>query len=150
MQLLSKSSPTHNIERMRDIERAKFKTRITFHKKAADNETDYVSSQFLSYSFVFERDSGKGIASGYFQSHSNHYLQVSVLRSVFVQDAAACSRECVRQPNCFSVNVAVNLDEHKKLRLCKLLATTSYYAQENLRPHPFFHHYSTIRASEVV
>ena len=96
-----------------------------------------------------ERDSVKGIASGYFQSHSNYYLQVPVLRSVFVQDAAACSRECVLQQNCFSVNVAVNLDEHKKLRFCELLATTSYYEQENFRPHPFFHHFSTLQVSEI-
>ena len=88
-----------------------------------------------------ERNTSAGTASGIFQFYSHHYLQVPVLSSVFVYDDTECSRECLREINCFSFNVAVNSEQEKNLRVCELLATTNYYAQEKFTPRSSFHHF---------
>ena len=94
-----------------------------------------------------ERNTSAGTANGIFQFYSHHYLQVPVLSFVFVYDDTECSRECLREINCFSFNLAVNSEQEKNLRVCELLATTNYYAQEKFTPRSSFHHFSTIRVS---
>ena len=77
----------------------------------------------------------------YFNEHLFHALGVLMIDSKEVFDAWQCLLECIRNPHCFSINIAV--DDNKDRRFtCDLLPTDKYNSSSYFEPSRFHHHFS--------
>lgn len=76
-----------------------------------------------------------------FVKYEFHYLNVGGIGTFDVYDALGCAFECISNPSCFSVNLAISKELDGKL-WCKLLSSDKYRNsteyQENMTSHHFF------------
>ena len=60
-----------------------------------------------------------------------------------VKDKLDCGFLCVREPNCYSFNMAAYPDS-KGVYLCELMATDKYRETEKFNANATFHHYRAL------
>ena len=80
------------------------------------------------------------VSFGNFERDPFYYLWVEKLSSSMVKDQLDCTFLCVREPNCYSFNMAAYPDS-KGVCLCELLATDKYRETEKFHANATFHHY---------
>ncbi|XP_022786446.1 uncharacterized protein LOC111326661 [Stylophora pistillata] len=94
----------------------------------------------LTASFtVFQRDSD--FRSAYFRDHQFHVLDVAKLEFILVRSQLTCAHKCLRDPRCFSTNLAAKPEVNGDY-VCELLPTDRYNASDSFRRSPHSHHYS--------
>lgn len=79
----------------------------------------------------------------YFNNHSFHVLDVLAIENKQVFDSLQCLLGCVRNPDCFSINLAVNRNESGRFT-CKLLPSDKYNLSLSFKPSQFYHHFSLL------
>ena len=80
------------------------------------------------------------VSFGNFERDPFYYLWAEKLSSSMVKDQLDCTFLCVREPNCYSFNMAAYPDS-KGVWLCELLATDKYRETEKFHANATFHHY---------
>ena len=88
-----------------------------------------------------KRNSGQGVAYANFAAHKFHYLNISPLLSVSVNEFRECGKLCVDHLLCFSFNGAVFRDMEGKI-LCELLPSDKYNKSSEFASSQIFHHFS--------
>ena len=96
----------------------------------------------LSYFFFFiELDSE--FRQDIFSQDDYHYLNVPVVGSFTVDNAFDCTLKCLRNPCCFSVNLAAYRGANGKI-WCELLSSEKHSNPEKYKRNQTSHHLSTI------
>ena len=76
-----------------------------------------------------------------FTRHERHYLNVSKIGMLAVNDAFDCTFECLRRPLCVSVNLAASAGADGKL-WCEALSSDKYRNSLEFRGNDSSHHFS--------
>ena len=96
----------------------------------------------LSYFFFFiELDSE--FRQDIFSQDDYHYLNVPVVGSFTVDNTFDCTLKCLRNPCCFSVNLAAYRGANGKI-WCELLSSEKHSNPEKYKRNQTSHHLSTI------
>ena len=74
-----------------------------------------------------------------YSRHEFHYLNVPSVGKVMVTDEFECCFKCLRNPSCFSVNLAASQTVSKKL-WCELLPSHKYNSPEKCQQKKNSHH----------
>ena len=78
-----------------------------------------------------------------FSQDDYHYLNVPVVGSFTVDNTFDCTLKCLRNPCCFSVNLAAYRGANGKI-WCELLSSEKYSNPEKYKRNQTSHHLSTI------
>ena len=78
-----------------------------------------------------------------FSQDDYHYLNVPVVGSFTVDNAFDCTLKCLRNPCCFSVNLAAYRGANGKI-WCELLSSEKHSNPEKYKRNQTSHHLSTI------
>ena len=105
------------------------------------------SEVYVDGSNGVQRHSGKDVAYANFAVDKFHYLNITPLMSVSVEEFRECGRHCVDQSSCFSFNAAAFHDMEGKI-LCELLPSDKYNKSSKFVSSQIFHHYG-IKVSKM-
>ena len=83
----------------------------------------------------------------HFKDHLFHKLHVPKLEGAVVQTRNHCLQKCVKNPQCFSTNVAAFHRPDGNVS-CDLLPTDRFSAPEKFKANHSFHHYSIAVSSK--
>ena len=93
------------------------------------------------FSFFIELDSE--FRQDIFTEDDYHYLNVPVVGSFTVDNTFDCTLKCLRNPCCFSVNLAAYRGANGKI-WCELLSSEKHSNPEKYKRNQTSHHLSTI------
>ena len=78
-----------------------------------------------------------------FKDERFSYLNITSLRTDLVEHETDCVFACLKNPSCFSYNLAAYPDINGKL-LCELLPSEKYNNSDKFAPSQVFHHFSIV------
>ena len=93
--------------------------------------------------FFFFIDLDPEFRQDIFSQDDYHYLNVPVVGSFTVDNAFDCTLKCLRNPCCFSVNLAAYRGANGKI-WCELLSSEKHSNPEKYKRNQTSHHLSTI------
>ena len=93
--------------------------------------------------FFFFIDLDSEFRQDIFSQDDYHYLNVPVVGSFTVENTFDCTLKCLRNPCCFSVNLAAYRGANGKI-WCELLSSEKYSNPEKYKRNQTSHHLSTI------
>lgn len=113
----------------------------------------FSSTIFLCFAF-YTLDGGRCDSSGslhrggklkyaHFRDYLFHILDVPKVEEASVRTRNHCLQRCVKNPKCFSTNIAAFYRPDGNMS-CDLLPTDKYSAPEKFRANHSFHHYSIL------
>ena len=105
------------------------------------------SEVYVDGSNGVKRNPGQGVAYANFVADKFHYLNITPLASVSMEEFRECGKLCVDQSSCFSFNGAVFRDMEGKI-LCELLPSDKYNKSSKFVSSQIFHHFS-IKVSKI-
>ena len=93
--------------------------------------------------FFFFIESDSEFRQDIFTEDDYHYLNVPVVGSFTVDNTFDCTLKCLRNPCCFSVNLAAYRGANGKI-WCELLSSEKHSNPEKYKRNQTSHHLSTI------
>jgi len=99
------------------------------------------NERFCNASSSLRRD--EKFKYAHFRDHLFHMLDVPTVEGTLVQTRNHCLQKCVKNPYCFSINVAAFRRPDGNVS-CDLLPTDKYRVPEMFRVNHSFHHYSIV------
>ena len=100
-----------------------------------------LNHRFTNASSSLRRD--EKFKYAHFRDHLFHMLDVPKVEGTIVQTRNHCLQKCVKNPQCFSTNVAAFRRPDGNVS-CDLLPTDKYRIPEMFRANHSFHHYSIV------
>ena len=88
-----------------------------------------------------QRDPNKSVWYADFKENLYHALDVPKIEGVDVETESQCRLQCVKNDECFSINIGAFYLPNGKIS-CELLSTDKYSESEKFKASLTFHHYS--------
>ena len=118
----------------------------TYLSRAKCNGNQFASlalANHLMLSFFFFIESDSEFRQDIFTEDDYHYLNVPLVGSFTVDNTFDCTLKCLRNPCCFSVNLAAYRGGNGKI-WCELLSSEKHSNPEKYKRNQTSHHLSTI------
>ena len=102
-----------------------------------------IGQSFNAFLFFFLLELDSEYRQDIFTQDDYHYLNVPVVGSFTVDNTFDCTLKCLRNPCCYSVNLAAYRGANGKI-WCELLSSEKYSNSEKYKRNQTSHHLSTI------